>query len=247
MLYVLLYLFIHNTITLSISSCLGSAPVQGGEAASHPVQLMSLNLSRNVVAMEKALRHLAEAERSLEECSSCLVRDVIVSEAQAAEHNRSIGDAKTALLALREQLTQSHEEVSGHLQEAQLRFLQTKPLISLATGYTGYREISERKELDLSTLVYRTYETNNANWEDSVGDADATQTMIGASSSISQQLDGHLTAVNIEDSADSNLQVNSSLEVALRDDDAATIKAVSDDGHSYDGTVVRGGLKRDSE
>ena len=71
--------------------------------------------------------------------------------------------------------------------------------------------------------------------------------MIGALSSISQQLDGHLAAVNIEDSAESNLQVNSSLEVALRDDDAATIKAVSDDGHSYAGTVVRGGLKRDSE
>ena len=102
--------------------------------------------------MEKALRHLAEAERYLEECSSCLVRDVIVSEAQAAEHNRSIVDAKNALSALRGQLMQSHEEVSGHLQEAQLRFLQTKPLISLATGYTGYMEISERQQLDLSTL-----------------------------------------------------------------------------------------------
>ena len=79
-----------------VSSFLGSALVQGGEAVSHPVQLMSLNLSRNVVAMEKALRHLEEAERSLDECSSSLVRDVIVSEAQAAEHNRSIVDAKIA-------------------------------------------------------------------------------------------------------------------------------------------------------
>ena len=92
--------------------------MQGGEAVSHPVQLMSRNLSWNVVVMEKAWRHLADSERSLEECSSCLARDVIVSEAQA-EHNGSIVDAKNALSALREQLTQSHEEVSGHLQEAQ--------------------------------------------------------------------------------------------------------------------------------
>ena len=123
---------------------------------------MSLNLSRNVVAMEKALSHLAEAERSLEDCSTCLVRDVIVSEAQAAEHNRSIVDAKTALSALRGQIKQDHEEVCRHLQEAQLPFLQTKPLISLATGYTGCVDISERQELDLSTLVYRTDGSNDA-------------------------------------------------------------------------------------
>ena len=43
------------------------------------------------------------AERALEDCSFCLVRDVIVSEAQAAEHNRFI-DAKNALLALRGQI-----------------------------------------------------------------------------------------------------------------------------------------------
>ena len=110
---------------------------------------MLLNLSQNAVAMDKALSHLAEAERSLEDCSTCLVRDVIVSEAQAAEHNRSIVDAKIALSALRGQIKQDHEEVCRHLQESQLRFLQTKPLISLATGYTGCLDISERQELDL--------------------------------------------------------------------------------------------------
>ena len=125
--------------------------------------------------MEKALRHLAEAEKSIEECSSCLVRDVIVSEAQAAEHNRSIVDAKNALSALRAGLTRSHEEVSGHLQEAQLRFLQTKPLISLATGYTG---ISERQELDLSTLEYSSRGTNSETRVDRASDADAIQTVI---------------------------------------------------------------------
>ena len=160
--------------------------MQGGEAVSHPVQLMSLNLSRNVVAMEKALRHLEEADRSLDECSSSLVRDVIVSEAQAAEHNRSIVGAKIALLALREGLTRSHEEVSGHLQEAQLRFLQSKPLISLATGYTG---ISERQELDLSTLEYRQSGASSAPRDASANDAAGNQLVIAASSSISRHME----------------------------------------------------------
>ena len=64
--------------------------------------LMSFNLSRNAVAMERALGFLADAERALDDCSSCLARDVIVSEAQATEHNRSIVCAKDALLALKE-------------------------------------------------------------------------------------------------------------------------------------------------
>ena len=91
--------------------------------------------------------------------------------------------------------------------------------------------------------MYRTDGANNASWEDSAGLAGATQTMRGASSSTSQHVDGHLSAVNLEDSDESNRQVNSSLELALRDDDAATIKEISDDGHSYDGTIVRCGLR----
>ena len=59
-------------------------------------------------------------------------------------------------------------------------------------------------------------------------------------------MDG-LSAVNLGDSAERTLQVGTLLKVAIRDDDAATIQAVSDDGHSYDGTVVRGGLRRESE
>ena len=97
---------------------------------------MSLKLSRNAVAMERALGFLADAERALEDCSSCLVRNVIVSEAQAAEHNRSIVSARDALSALRGQIRSEHEEVCRHLQDAQLQFLQSKPLITLATGYT---------------------------------------------------------------------------------------------------------------
>ena len=49
--------------------------------------------------MERALGFLADAERALEDCSSCLANDVIVSEAQAAEHNRSVVNARNALHA----------------------------------------------------------------------------------------------------------------------------------------------------
>ena len=39
---------------------------------------------------QKKKGFLADAERALEDCSSCSARDVIVSEARAGEHNRSI-------------------------------------------------------------------------------------------------------------------------------------------------------------
>ena len=78
-------------------------------------------------------------------------------------------------------------------------------------------------------------------------DADATQSVIAASSNVSRHVDGHLNVGNHEDSDENDRQVNSSLELALHDDDAATVKEISEDGHSYDGTIVRGGLRRDSE
>ena len=49
------------------------------------VLAMSFNLSRNASAMEKALRLLHDADYDLEECSSCLMREVIVSEARALD------------------------------------------------------------------------------------------------------------------------------------------------------------------
>ena len=115
--------------------------------------LADLNLNHNAVVMERALGFLADAERALEDCASCLASDVIVSEAQAAEHNRSIVDARNALHALRGQIRSEHGEVCRHLRDAQLSFLQSKPLISLATGYTGCNAHLER-ELDLSALIY---------------------------------------------------------------------------------------------
>ena len=115
---------------LSHNTAFGSALRQVRGAASPADLLMSLNLSRNAVAMERALGFLADAERALDDCSSCLARDVIVSEAQATEHNRSIVSAKDALFALRRQIRGEHEEVCRHLHEAQLRFLHSKPLIS---------------------------------------------------------------------------------------------------------------------
>ena len=49
-------------------------------------------------------------------------------------------------------LSHRHEEVSGHLQQAQIRFLKNWPWISLATGYTGD---TERQTLGLSSLIFR--------------------------------------------------------------------------------------------
>ena len=214
---------------LYFSVVFGSAICQVREAASHPDLLMSLNLSRNAVAMERALGHLADAERALEDCSSRLVRDVIVSEAQAAEHNRSIVSARAArdaLLALRGQIRREHEEVCRHLQDAQLRFLQSKPLITLATGYTGCVDTTER-ELDLSTLVYKPVEPDSAYSETSGGHAGETQTtqvLMASASSRSQRMVVHSDAGIIEDTDEGNRQVNSSQVSALHDDDDATVQ-----------------------
>ena len=108
---------------ISTSMIFGSAPCRVREAASPTDLLMSLNLTRNAVAMERAFGFLAGAERALEDSSLGLVRDVIVSEAQAAEHNRSIGSARDALFAFRGQIRREHKEVCRHLQDAKLRFL----------------------------------------------------------------------------------------------------------------------------
>ena len=149
---------------------------------------MSFNLSRNAVAMERALGFLADAERSLEDCSSCLARDVIVSEAQAAEHNRSIVNARNALHALRGQIQSEHGEVCRHLRDAQMAFLQSKPLISLATGYTDGESNVER-ELDLSAFVYEPNESQVAQSEDADGlELAQTQLPFASSSSRSQQM-----------------------------------------------------------
>ena len=53
-------------------------------------------------------------------------------------------------------------------------------------------------------------------------------------------------ADSIEDTRERGRQVNSSLDAAPYDDDE-TVRAYSDDGHSYAGTIVRGVLRGDSE
>ena len=70
-----------------------------------------------------------------------------------------------------------------------------------------------------------------------------------SASSSSQLMIVHSEAGNIEDTGEGNRQVNSSLESAFLDDDDddATVKEASDDGHSYAGTMVRGRLRGDSE
>ena len=209
---------------------------------------MSLNLSRNAVAMERALGYLADAERALEDCSSCLARDVIVSEAQATEHNRSIVGARNALHALRGQIQSEHGEICRHLRDAQMAFLQSKPLISLATGYTDGESNAER-ELDLSAFVYESNDSQVAQSEnvDGLDYAQETQQPFASSSSRSQQMVVQLDAESPEDVRGRAQEVNSVLDSALRDDDSETVKGFSDDGHSYAGTVVRGVLRGDSE
>ena len=200
------------------------------------------------MAMERALGFLADAERAIEDCSSCLARDVIVSEAQAAEHNRSIVCARDALFALRGQIRSEHEEVCRHLREAQMRFLQSKPLISLATGYTGCNTTLER-DLDLSAAAYEPIDSDP--WGgDEVEIHSSSQGRLlptASSSSRSQQMVVQSGAGSVEDIRESDRLVNSSLDVVTHEDDVETVRAYSDDGHSYAGTVVRGVLRGDSE
>ena len=59
-------------------------------------------------------------------------------------------------------------EVCRHLRDAQMVFLQSKPLITLATGYTESESNAER-ELDLSGFAYEPDESQNDRIEDETG------------------------------------------------------------------------------
>ena len=67
-----------------------------------------------------------------------------------------------------------------------------------------------------------------------------------SSSSRSQQMVVQMDAGFFEDDR-GGIDMNSSLDSALHDDECETVKGFSDDGHSYAGTVVRGVLRGDSE
>ena len=129
-----------------------------------------------------------------------------------------------------------------------MAFLQSKPLISLATGYTDGESSAER-ELDLSAFVYESSATEVAQSEnvDGLDFAQDTQQPFASSLSGSQQMVVQLDAESLEDARGSAQEVNSVLDSALHDDDSETVKGFSDDGHSYAGTVVRGVLRGDSE
>ena len=68
-----------------------------------------------------------------------------------------------------------------------------------------------------------------------------------SSSSRSQQMVVQSGSGSMEDTCERGRQVNSSLDAAPYDDDEETVRAYSDDGHSYAGTIVRGVLRGDSE
>ena len=73
-----------------------------------------------------------------------------------------------------------------------------------------------------------------------------SQMPFAASSSSSQQMVVQANAGNFEDNRRS-VELISSVDSALQDDECETVKGLSDDGHSYAGTVVRGVLRGDSE
>ena len=79
-----------------------------------------------------------------------------------------------------------------------MAFLQSKPLISLATGYTGCDSNMER-ELDLSALVYEPNESEFAQSEDDGVPALAQGTQMPSSSSRSQQMVVQSDAGTVED------------------------------------------------
>ena len=128
-----------------------------------------------------------------------------------------------------------------------MAFLQTKPLISLATGYSG-GDTDIGRELDLSAFIYEPDGNENVQVED-VGVSIFSQgtLLLASSSSRSQRMVVQTDAGFFEDARGSVQEVNSSLDSALHDDDSETVKGLSDDGHSYAGTVVRGVLRGDSE
>ena len=51
----------------------------------------------------------------------------------------------------------------------------------------------------------------------------------------------------VEDTRESDRQVNSSLDAVPDDGDVETVRTYSDDGHSYAGTIVRGVQRGSSE
>ena len=97
--------------------------------------------------------------------------------------------------------------------------------------------------------MYEPIESEVDQSEDAGGleQAQGTQLPFTSSSSRSQQRAVQSDAGFSEDIRGSDRQVNSSLDSALHDDDSETVKGISDDGHSYAGTVVRGVLRGDSE
>ena len=98
-------------------------------------------------------------------------------------------------------------------------------------------------------MIYNPNESEAAQSED-VGVpalAQGTQKPFATSSSRSQQRVVLSVAGSIEDAHERGRQVNSSLDSAMQGDDDETVKGLSDDGHSYAGTVVRGVLRGDSE
>ena len=128
-------------------------------------------------------------------------------------------------------------------------FVPASSIISLVCGELGYtvHESNEDRVLDLSAFVYEPNDSQVAQSVEAEGLELAPSQLPFASSSSSSQQMVVQTNAGICDGDRGILEVISSLDSALHDDECETVKGLSDDGHSYAGTVIRGVLRGDSE
>ena len=113
----------------------------------------------------------------------------------------------------------------------------------MAAGYTESESNAER-ELDLSGFAYELDESRCGGIEDETGCGSAPIHLPHATSSSALQLMAVQPNEGMYEDDRRSLEVFSTLDSALHDDECETVKGLSDDGHSYAGTVVRGVLSR---
>ena len=130
---------------------------------------------------------------------------------------------------------------------AKLRWLSCSPSRLLAWPLVTLSMIAMRTECLTVCLCLRTSASQVAYTAGADRLELATaQLPFAASSSSAQQMVVQANAEIYEDDRRS-LEVITSLDSALHEDECETVKGLSDDGHSYAGTVVRGILRGDSE
>ena len=114
-------------------------------------------------------------------------------------------------------------------------------------GTLKVKAMSRERELDLSGFAYEPDESQNVWIGDETEDGPTVTQQLSVASSSAVQQRAVQPNEGIYDDDRRSLDVCSSLDSAVHDDECETVKGLSDDGHSYAGTVVRGVLRGDSE